>query len=70
MIRKNVCIELTPVIAVPVHAQARGRRYQGALEIKKIPSAQEVTDIKTDFHAFTSSISKTFKKKIQKEKYA
>jgi len=39
MIRKNVCIELTPVIAVPVHAQARGRRYQGALEIKKIPSA-------------------------------
>jgi hypothetical protein len=28
-----------PVTAVPVHAQAKGRRYQGAFDIKKIPRA-------------------------------
>lgn len=31
--------ELTPVIAVPVQAQARGSRYHGALAIMKIPKA-------------------------------
>jgi len=30
---------LTPVAAVPVNAQARGSRYQGAFEIKNIPNA-------------------------------
>lgn len=51
--------ELTPVIAVPVYAQARGSRYHGDLEIMKSPKAYEVTDINTDFHALTSSISNT-----------
>lgn len=30
--------ELTPVIAVPVQAQARGSRYHGALAIMKSPN--------------------------------
>jgi hypothetical protein len=51
--------ELTPVTAVPAHAQARGSRYHGAFEIKRRPKAYEVTDIKTDPQAFTSSISNT-----------
>jgi hypothetical protein len=51
--------ELTPVAAVPVHAQAKGSRYHGAFEIIKSPNAYEVTDTKTDFHAFISSISNT-----------
>jgi hypothetical protein len=51
--------ELTPVTAVPVHAQAKGSRYHGAFEIIKSPNAYEVTDTKTDFHAFISSISNT-----------
>jgi len=38
MIRKNVRIELTPDVGVPVHAQARGRSRR-ALEIKKSPNA-------------------------------
>lgn len=59
--KAEMYFELTPVIAVPVHAQARGSKYQGAFEIIKSPSAYEVTEIKTDFHAFTSSISKTLK---------
>lgn len=29
--------ELTPVIAVPVHAQANGSRYHGAFAIMKSP---------------------------------
>ena len=45
---------------MPVHAQAKGSKYQGAFEIMKIPNAYEVTDIKTDFQALTSSISNTF----------
>lgn len=53
-------ILFTPVTAVPVHAQANGRRYQGDLEIKKSPNAYDVADIKTDFHALTLSISNTF----------
>lgn len=60
--------ELTPVTAVPVHAQASGSRYHGAFEIIKSPNAYEVADIKTDFHAFTSSIANTLQNKIwQKE---
>lgn len=51
--------ELTPVTAVPAHAQAMGRRYHGAFEIRKRPKAYEVTDIRTDAQAFTSSISNT-----------
>lgn len=35
----NMYIELTPVAAVPVHAQARGSRYHGAFEIMKSPNA-------------------------------
>lgn len=51
--------ELTPVTAVPVQAHARGSRYHGALAIMNRPSVYEVTDIKTDFNAFPSSISNT-----------
>jgi hypothetical protein len=54
-------IRLTPVTAVPVQVQAKGSRYQGDFEMKNNPTAYEETDIKTDFHAFTSSISNTFK---------
>lgn len=50
----------TPVTAVPVHAHARGSKYHGAFAIIKIPNAYEVTDIKTDLHAFMSSISNSF----------
>lgn len=49
-------------MAVPVHAQASGRRYQGDLAITKSPNAYVVADIKTDFHAFMLSISNTFEK--------
>jgi hypothetical protein len=51
--------ELTPVAAVPVHAQAQGSRYHGAFEIIKSPNAYEVTVFRTAFHAFTLSISNT-----------
>lgn len=32
-------IKLTPVTAVPVHAQAQGSKYHGAFEIIKSPNA-------------------------------
>lgn len=57
--KNEIQTELTPVIAVPVYAQARGSRYHGDLEIMKSPKVYEVTDINTDFHALTSSISNT-----------
>ncbi|KAL4589897.1 hypothetical protein LXL04_002809 [Taraxacum kok-saghyz] len=59
---KILIYDFTPVIAVPVHAQANGRRYHGDLAIMKSPNAYEVKEIKTDFHAFTLSISNTFEK--------
>lgn len=37
--KETMHIELTPVAAVPVHAHARGSRYQGDFEIIKSPSA-------------------------------
>ena len=60
--------ELTPVAAVPVHAQAKESRYRGAFEIIKSPNAYEVTVIRTAFHAFTLSISNTLRPKFETER--
>lgn len=37
--KDSMCLALTPVTAVPVQAQARGSKYQGALEIIISPKA-------------------------------
>ena len=51
---------LTPVIAVPVQAQAKGRRYHGDFAIIKMPAAYVATEIAMVLHAFKSLITKTY----------